>query len=68
MKKAIFWDYKIKKSDLKKHKVLDFWLSRKINFGDFSDIKKSDLKKHLPHLGISQSMKQMIFRFLHSKK
>lgn len=58
--KAIFWDYDIKKMDLKNPKVKRWYLSRKLAFGDLKGIKKTDLKKHLPKLNINASLKELL--------
>ncbi len=59
-----FWDYKIKKSDLKKPEVKKFWLERKINMCDWKGIKKKDLEKYLPELNIRQDLKNLLTIFL----
>ncbi|GEM_PF-935910 len=59
-----FWDYKIKKSDLKKPEVKKFWLERKINFCDWKGIKKKDLEKYLPSLNIRPDLKNLLTTFL----
>lgn len=59
-----FWDYKIKKSDLKKPEVKKFWLERKINMCDWLGIKKKDLKIYLPELDIRADLKNLLTIFL----
>lgn len=66
MKKAIFWDYNLKKSDLKNPKIKIWYLERKLNFGDLKDITKKDLKKHLSELKINPSLKNLLSRYLKS--
>ena len=48
--KQIFWDYNLSKMDLSDPKILVWYLSRKIRFGDLTGVKKSDLKKYLSKL------------------
>jgi len=62
--KEIFWDYDLRKIDLKKPEVLKWYLKRKLDFGDLSGIKKSDLKKHLSSLDIDFSLKKLLRNFL----
>lgn len=64
--KAIFWDYDMKKADLKNPDVKIWYLSRKLQFGDFSGVKKTDLIKYLPKLKISPSLKELLSNFLHA--
>ncbi|MFH1456733.1 MAG: hypothetical protein ABIF17_01305 [Patescibacteria group bacterium] len=59
-----FWDYKIKKSALKKPEVKKFWLERKINFCDWKGIKKKDLQEYLPILDIRPDLKKILIMFL----
>jgi len=62
--KGIFWDYDMRKIDLKKPAVLRWYLKRKLDFGDLSDLKKADLKKHLPGLDVDKSLKKLLLNFL----
>ncbi len=62
--KAIFWDYNLKKMDLKNPDVKRWYLSRKLKFGDFSGITKKDLKKHLSKLDIQISLKELLKNYL----
>ncbi|MDO8512528.1 MAG: hypothetical protein Q7S57_04600 [bacterium] len=66
--KQIFWDYNFETIDLKNPKVMTWFLSRKIKFGDFSRITKKDLKKYLPKLEISHSFKQLLRNYLKAGK
>lgn len=61
---SCFWDYKIRKSDLKKPEVRKFWLERKINMCDFKGINKKDLKKYLPDLNVREDLKNLLTTFL----
>ena len=63
-KKAIFWDYDIKKVNLKNPKVKIWYLSRQFNFGCLPDISKNDLKKYLPKLQIDRSLKKLLTNYL----
>lgn len=62
--KAIFWDYDLSKMDFKDPKVKLWYLNRKLQFGDLSEIKKADLKKYLPKLIIDASLKELLQNYL----
>ena len=62
--KAIFWDYDLRNANLKNPKIKLWYLSRKLQFGDFSGLKKSDLKKYLPKLSIDASLKELLQNYL----
>lgn len=62
--KAIFWDYDLTKIDFKNPKVKLWYLNRKLQFGDLSEIKKTDLKKYLPKLAIDTSLKELLQNYL----
>ena len=62
--KQIFWDYDLDSSDLKNERIKIWFLSRKLNFGDFSGITKRDLKKYLPKLNISPALKELLKNYL----
>jgi hypothetical protein len=59
-----FWDYDIKKMDLRNPKVLLWYLNRKLKFGDLSGLKKTDLKKYFSKLDINYSLKEMLRNYL----
>jgi len=61
---TIFWDYNIDKINLKKPQSKIWYLTRKLQFGDFSGISKKDLKKYLPKLNINHSLKELLRNFL----
>jgi hypothetical protein len=42
--KQIFWDYDLKKANMNNPKIKEWYLTRKLRFGDLSGIKKADLK------------------------
>ena len=63
--KQIFWDYDMENADLDDPKVKKWYLKRKIDFGDFSDIKGAELRKYLPELDIDSSMKELIHNYLY---
>lgn len=65
--KAIFWDYDIDKADLKNPEVKMWYMTRKLEFGDFSGIAKSDLKKYLIRLDIDPSLKELLQNYLKIK-
>ena len=60
----IFWDYDLKRMDLSNPKIMIWYLSRKIRFGDLSGVTKADLKKYLPKLDISSSLRQLLKNYL----
>lgn len=64
--KRIFWDYDLSKINLSDPKTKIWYLTRKLNFGDFSNINKIDLKKFLPQLEINSSFKELLQNFLKS--
>lgn len=64
--KRIFWDYNLNNLDLRKPEIKTWFLSRKLKFGDFSNISKKDLKKFLPALEIDYSMKELLKNYLKS--
>lgn len=64
--KQIFWDYDLSKMDLSNPKIMVWYLSRKLRFGDLSGITKIDLKKYLPELDISQSLRELLKNYLKS--
>lgn len=65
-RKSIFWDYNLDKADLSNPKIKRWYLERKLNFGDFSNITKNDLKKYLPIIEIDPSLKELLYNFLKS--
>jgi len=68
IKSPSFWDYRIKKSDLKKPEVKKFWLERKINMADWKGISRKDLKDFLPVLNIRLEFKKLLTVFLENAK
>lgn len=64
--KSIFWDYDINKAKLSDPKVKSWYLTRKLQFGDFSGINKKDLKKYLPNLDINPFLKELLQNYLKS--
>ena len=65
--KQIFWDYDLNKMDLSNPKIMTWYLSRKIRFGDLIGIKKPVLKKYLSKLDISPSLKELLKNYLNAK-
>ncbi len=59
-----FWDYDLRQADLSKPENRVWYLSRKLQFGDFSEISRADLKNYLSKLKIDASMKQLIKNYL----
>jgi len=64
--KIIFWDYDLSKADLSNPKVKIWYLTRKLQFGDFSGITKADLQKYLPKLNINHNLKELLQNYLKS--
>lgn len=62
--KAIFWDYDLKKADMKNPKVKVWYMNRKLKFGDLSGLKKTDLKKYFSKLDIDSSLKELLCNYL----
>ena len=62
--KAIFWDYDLDEINLNNPKIKDWYLSRKLEFGDLDNISKTDLKIFLPQLKINNSLKELLRNFL----
>lgn len=62
--KAIFWDYDLSEADLSNPKTKIWYLTRKLQFGDFSGISKVDLRKYLPKLNINPYLKELLQNFL----
>lgn len=64
--KPIFWDYDMEKSDLSDPRNKIWYLTRKLQFGDFSGISKKDLRENLTKINISPSLKELLSNFLKS--
>jgi len=62
------WDYNIKPADFKKPAVLKWYLSRKINFGDWQSLNSKQIKKHLNSLDIDPTLKQMLKKYYAQKR
>jgi hypothetical protein len=62
------WDYDLDKSDLEDEQVKIWFLTRKINNGDFGDLNLEDLKKYLDVLQIDLSMKTLLKNYLKNKE
>jgi len=62
------WDYKIKSRDLKNPKILKWYLSRKINFGDWQSLDSKLVEKNLDDLDIDPILKQMLRNYYAYKR
>ena len=62
--RVVFWDYDLKKANLKNPRILLWYLNRKLRFGDLSGIEKRDLKKLLSKLQINSSLKELLRNYL----
>jgi len=61
---STIWDYDTSTMDLSNPETKIWYLTRKLNFGDFSDLKQQDIKHYLPQLNINPTLKQMLKRYL----
>ena len=66
--KKFIWDYDTKTLDLKNPMTLCWYLSRKVNFGDFKAIDSALLEKNLSKLDIDPTLKTMIKRYYAGKR
>lgn len=66
--KKYIWDYDLKSIDLSKKAVLRWYLSRKINFGDWESLKSVALEQNLDYLDIDPILKQMLKKYYASKR
>ena len=66
--KKYIWDYNLKSIDLRKKAVLRWYLSRKINFGDWESLKSAPLKQNLDYLDIDSTLKQMLKKYYALKR
>jgi len=62
------WDYKIKPSDLKNPAILKWYLSRKINFGDWKSLNAKLIEKNLNNLDIDPTLKKMFKKYYAYKR
>ena len=58
------WDYDIRTADFSDPRVMRWYLSRRINWGDWKGLRKADIKNQLPHLAITKGMKRFLKRVL----
>jgi hypothetical protein len=63
--KKFIWDYDIKTLNLKDKKAMEWYLVRKIEFGDWASLDRETLARFLPSLQIHQTMKNLLQLFLH---
>jgi len=61
------WDYDARSLDLKNPSVLRWYLSRKINFGDWQSLDTELVEKNLNHLEIDPTLKQMLKKYYAKK-
>ncbi|MBU2595857.1 hypothetical protein KJ713_03445 [Patescibacteria group bacterium] len=61
--KKYIWDYDLESIDLRKKAVLRWYLSRKINFGDWGSLKSKLVEKNLDYLEIDPTLKQMLKKY-----
>ena len=66
--KKYIWDYDIKTLDLSNPTALRWYLSRKVNFGDFKSIDSALLEKNLSRLDIDPALKAMIKKYYANKR
>lgn len=68
MDKKYIWDYEVKALDLRNPAVLCWYLTRKINFGDYKSIDSKILEANLSKLDIDPTLKKMIKKFYVNKR
>lgn len=66
--KKYIWDYDTASIDLSKPAVLRWYISRKIDFGDWKSLDSKLVEKHLVHLTIDPTLKQMLQSYYASKR
>lgn len=66
--KKYIWDYDVKSINLKKPAVLRWYLSRKINFGDWKSLDSKLVEKNLGSLTIDPQLKIMLKKFYAQKR
>lgn len=66
--KKYIWDYDLKSIDLRKKAVLRWYLTRKINFGDWESLKVAALEQNLSHLDIDSTLKRMLKKYYAFKR
>ena len=54
------WDYDVSSIDLRNRAVLRWYLSRKINFGDWRALDSKVVEKNLDGLQIDPTLKKML--------
>ena len=62
------WDYDTKSLDLKNPKVLIWYLSRKINFGDWQSLDSKLVEQNLDDLDIDPTLKKMLKNYYAYKR
>ena len=62
------WDYDIKSLDLKNPEVLKWYLSRKINFGDWRSLDSKIVEQNLDYLDIDPTLKRMLKNYYAYKR
>lgn len=62
--KKYIWDYDVENLDLKKPEVLQWYLQRKIEYGDWEALDRKTLKKYLSKLKINPYLKKILRNFL----
>ena len=68
VRKNFIWDYDVKSIDLKNPATLCWYLSRKVNFGDFSSIDSELLEQNLSQLDIDPTLKSMLKKYYANKR
>lgn len=61
--KKYIWDYNLTLIDLNKPRVLHWYISRKINFGDWSALDSKVVKDNLKFLSIDSTLKKMLTNY-----
>jgi hypothetical protein len=66
--KKYIWDYDTASIDLSKPAVLRWYISRKIDFGDWKSLDSELVEKNLRYLAIDSTLKLMLKSYYASKR
>jgi len=62
------WDYDTKNLDLQNPNILIWYLSRKINYGEWQKLDNALIEKHLNQLDIDPTLKKMLKKYYAQKR
>lgn len=66
--KKYIWDYDVSQMNFDDPDTIKWYLTRKIEFGDWESIDRKILQKYLPELSIDPSLKALLQQFLSHEK